>query len=166
MGNLSQRPACKVKGLIVFFSCLFLLSCGNNQVVYNQYQAIGHSAWEKGKEYFFTFQIEENTVPYDITLEIRNNSLYPYQNLWILLKEESPAGTMARDTMECMLADDFGKWLGSGISLFQTSFPIKTNYLFTDTGRYTFSFRQGMRSDTLKGIQEIGLRIEKAYLIQ
>jgi gliding motility-associated lipoprotein GldH len=150
--------------MIIFFSCFFLLSCGKDQVVYNQYQAIDHSAWEKGKEYYFTFQIDENTVPYNITLEIRNNNLYPYQNLWILLKEEPPVGPMARDTMECMLADDFGKWLGNGISLFQTSFPIKTNYLFTDTGSYTFSFRQGMRNDTLKGIQEIGLLIEKASL--
>jgi gliding motility-associated lipoprotein GldH len=164
MRNLSQKPACKVNGMIIFFSCLFLLSCGKDQVVYNHYLAIDRSAWEKGKEYYFTFQIDENTVPYNITLEIRNNNLYPYQNLWILLKGEPPVGPMVRDTMECMLADDFGKWLGNGISLFQTSFPIKTNYFFADTGRYTFSFRQGMRSDTLKGIQEIGLLIEKAGL--
>ncbi|MDR1623736.1 MAG: gliding motility lipoprotein GldH [Tannerellaceae bacterium] len=164
MRNLSQKLTCKVNGMIVFLSCLFLFSCGRNQVVYNQYLAIDHSAWEKGKEYYFTFQIDDPAVPYNITLEIRNNNLYPYQNLWLLLQEESPVGPMARDTMECVLADDFGKWLGSGISLFQTSFPIKTNYLFTNTGRHTFSFRQGMRNDTLKGIQEIGLRIEKNEL--
>jgi gliding motility-associated lipoprotein GldH len=148
--------------MIVFFICLFLFSCGKNQTVYNQYQTIAHSTWEKDKEYYFTFHIDDSTVPYNITLEIRNNNLYPYQNLWLFLNEESPIGSMARDTMECMLADDFGKWLGNGISLFQTSFPIKTNYHFTDTGSYTFSFRQGMRNDTLRGIQEMGLRIEKA----
>ncbi|MDR1403905.1 MAG: gliding motility lipoprotein GldH [Tannerellaceae bacterium] len=162
MGNLSQRLICKAKGSVVFFMCLFLFSCGKNQTVYNQYQTIEHSTWEKNKEYYFTFQIDDTTIPYHITLEIRNNNLYPYQNLWLFLDEESPAGLMVRDTMEYMLADDFGKWLGSGISLFQTSFPIKTNYLFSKTGRYTFGFRQGMRSDTLRGIQEIGLRIEKA----
>jgi gliding motility-associated lipoprotein GldH len=154
----------KVNGMVVFLSCLFLLSCGDNQAVYNQYLSISHSAWEKGKEYYFTFQIDDTAVPYNITLELRNTNFYPYQNLWLLLQEEPPAGPMVRDTMECMLADDFGKWLGSGVSLFQASFPVRTNYLFTDTGSYTFSFRQGMRNDTLKGIQEIGLRIEKAGL--
>ncbi|MDR0748660.1 MAG: gliding motility lipoprotein GldH [Tannerellaceae bacterium] len=161
MRSLSQKFTCKVNGIIVFLGCLFLFSCGKNQIVYNQYLAIDRSAWEKDKEYYFTFQVDDPAVPYNITLEIRNNNLYPYQNLWLFLQEDPPAGPIARDTMECMLADDFGKWVGSGISLFQTSFPVKTNYLFTDTGRYTFGFRQGMRNDTLRGIQEIGLRIEK-----
>lgn len=162
MRKLNQKTNRKINGIIAFFICLFFFSCGKNQPVYNQYQAIDNSTWEKEKEYYFTFEIDDNSVPYNITLEIRNNNLYPYQNLWLFLNEEPPVGFMVRDTMECMLADEFGKWLGNGISLFQTSYPIRTNYIFTDTGRYTFSFRQGMRNDTLKGIQEIGLRIEKA----
>jgi gliding motility-associated lipoprotein GldH len=88
--------------------------------------------------------------------------MYPYQNLWIFCNEEQPIGELKRDTMECVLADDFGKWHGKGISLFQSSFPVHSVYKFPYAGQYTFSFKQGMRDHELKGIQEIGLRVEKA----
>jgi gliding motility-associated lipoprotein GldH len=101
-------------------------------------------------------------LPYNITFEIRNNNLYPYQNLWIFYSEEQPVGSLLRDTMECMLADPYGKWRGDGVSLFQSGFPVRTNYHFPIKGQYTFSFRQGMRDTNLRGIQEIGLRIEQA----
>jgi gliding motility-associated lipoprotein GldH len=117
--------------------------------------------WEKEKEYYFTFLIDDTTALYNITFEVRNNSLYPYQNLWIFCTERLPAGTMRRDTIECMLADEFGKWNGTGISLFQSGFPIRAGHKFPFEGKYSFSFRQGMRNDTLVGIQNIGLRVEQ-----
>ncbi|MDR0431344.1 MAG: gliding motility lipoprotein GldH [Tannerellaceae bacterium] len=149
--------------MVAFLLCFLVFSCGE-QAVYNQYQAIHNFSWEKNKEYYFTFQIDDNSIPYDVTLEIRNNNLYPYQNLWLFYNEEPPIGSMVCDTIECLLADDFGKWNGTGISLFQSSFPIRTNYRFLNKGRYTFSFRQGMRIDTLPGIQEIGLKVEKTFI--
>ena len=85
--------------------------------------------------------------------------MYPYQNLWVFCSEELPIGPLKRDTIECLLADEFGKWYGDGISLFQSSFPIRSAYYFPVKGQYTFSFRQGMRNDQLPGIQEIGLRV-------
>lgn len=103
--------------------------------------------------------IDDISIPYDIILEIRNNNLYPYQNLWLFCDEELPIGPLNRDTFECVLADELGKWHGHGISLFQSSFPIRHHYLFPFKGQYTFSFRQGMRKEKLQGIQEIGLRI-------
>jgi gliding motility-associated lipoprotein GldH len=148
-------------GVFLFLCLLFLFSCGN-PLVYNQYQIIDPAVWDKDKEYYFTFQIEDISKPYNISFEVRNNNLYPYQNLWIFYSEEQPVGSMKRDTMECILADEYGKWLGDGISIFQSGFLIRTGHLFPVKGQYTFSFRQGMRDDNLRGIQEIGLRIEQA----
>ena len=88
--------------------------------------------------------------------------MYPYQNLWLFCSEEQPIGPLHRDTIECMLADEFGKWYGHGISLYQSSFPIHSQYKFPHAGQYTFSFRQGMRDDALKGIQEIGFSVRPA----
>ena len=47
-------------------------------------------ALEKDKEYYFTFEVKDISVPYDLTLEVRNNNLYPYQNLWLFCSEEQP----------------------------------------------------------------------------
>ena len=54
-----------------------------------------------------------------------------------------------------------GRWLGSGMgSLYQLSTPIKVYYQFPDTGTYRFAIQQGMRSETLTGITEIGLKVK------
>lgn len=163
LNNRTSRPVNRtrnqrLKGFIAACACFLCFSC-ENQAVYDQYQAIQNTSWEKDKVYYFTFRIEDISVPYDLTLEVRNNNKYPFQNLWVFCSEEQPIGSLRKDTVECMLADEFGKWYGHGISLFQSSFPIRTNYRFPVKGQYTFSFRQGMRNDQLPGIQEIGLRV-------
>lgn len=155
----SRTQSQKLKGLIVALTCSLFFSC-ENHALYDQYQAIHNITWEKDKEYYFTFEVEDVTVPYDLTLRVRNNNLYPYQNLWLFCSEEQPIGPLRRDTIECTLADEFGKWYGSGISLYQSSFPIRTQYKFPHAGQYTFSFQQGMRDDALKGIQEIGFSVQ------
>lgn len=157
----NRRRSLKLEFLAAVCLCFLAFSC-EAPALYDQYQAIENTTWEKDKAYYFTFQITDARIPYDLTLEVRNNNLYPYQNLWLFCQEEPPIGPMKRDTIECLLADAFGKWYGHGISLFQSSFPLRTRYLFPHEGQYTFSFRQGMRSERLTGIQEIGLRVEEA----
>ncbi|SEG04915.1 MULTISPECIES: gliding motility lipoprotein GldH [Parabacteroides] len=157
----NRKTSQKLKSCIAAFVSLLFFSC-ENQALYDQYQAIDNTSWEKNKEYYFTFHVTDISTPYNLTLEIRNNNLYPYQNLWLFCNEELPVGPLKRDTIECTLADEYGKWYGHGISLFQSSFPIRTNYLFPYEGQYTFSFRQGMRNEALPGIQEIGMRVKKA----
>lgn len=157
MRDLLQSKTIKRISLLLSIGFI-LISCKYN-VLYDQYQIIENTVWDKNKEYYFTFHVEKIDIPYDITLEIRNNNQYPYQNLWLFCGEERPVGALKRDTIECVLADDYGKWYGQGISLFHLSIPLKTNYYFTHKGQYTFSFRQGMRNDQLKGIQELGLKV-------
>ncbi|MDH6359035.1 gliding motility lipoprotein GldH [Parabacteroides sp. PF5-9] len=148
----------------LFIACLSLVAFSSciESALYEQYQAIENQSWEKNKEYYFTFSVEDISVPYDLFLEVRNTNLYPYQNLWVFSQQELPIGSIQKDTIECMLADDFGKWFGKGISIFQMNFPIRSNYYFPNKGQYTFSFRQGMRTDTLEGIHEIGFKVEKS----
>lgn len=157
----SQRMRTISKSIFLFFAGLLLFSC-RHDVLYDQYQIIENTVWSKDKEYYFSFMVDDIDVPYNLTLEVRNNNLYPFQNLWLFLGEERPIGPLHRDTIECVLADEFGKWYGNGISLFQLSIPLRQNYYFPHKGQYTFSFRQGMRNDELKGIQELGLRVERA----
>lgn len=157
----NRRRSRKLNYLAVVCLSALSFSC-QAPALYDQYQAIENTTWEKDKVYYFTFRITDASIPYDLTLEVRNNNLYPYQNLWLFCQEEPPIGPMKRDTIECLLADAFGKWYGHGVSLFQSSFPLRSHYLFPHEGQYTFGFRQGMRSEQLKGIQEIGLRVEKA----
>ena len=154
-----MRITNKIGSMFFFLVCL---SCAKT-VFYEKYQTIDNP-WDKNKEYFFTCEIEDNSVSYNISLEIRNNNLYPYQNLWLFCSEVQPAGVILRDTIECMLADDFGKWYGTGISIYHLSIPVRTRHIFPYKGKYTFNIRQGMRDERLKGIEQIGVCIEKNNL--
>jgi gliding motility-associated lipoprotein GldH len=106
--------------------------------------------------------LKDASIPYDISLQLRNSDFYPYQNIWIIFAELHPtAETAVNDTIEYRLADASGKWTGNGITLFQNRFPLRTDYHFPDTGQYTIGIRHGMRDDLLKGIENVGLMIEK-----
>jgi gliding motility-associated lipoprotein GldH len=147
-------------GIVITASC-FCISCGND-IIYNKFLSIRGKAWDKQSEYYFEFEIKDRSIPYNILLQIRNNDIYAYQNLWLLCEELQPNGVSSKDTIECMLADDFGKWNGNGITLFQSRFRLRNHYIFPDTGKYTIGIRHGMRDENLKGIEDLGLFIEKA----
>ena len=157
-----EGKRCPFKHFSVFVMLAMSLCCScNKDVVYNQYQPIQHKVWEQSSEFFFVFDIQDIAIPYNLFLHVRNNDTYPYQNIWMLfeLKNDSIA---RKDTVEYYLADDLGKWKGSGLTLFQNQFVLHEKYHFPDTGQYTLNIRHGMRDERLKGIEDIGLWIEKA----
>ena len=145
--------------IIIGGLCIIIFSC-KKAVYFEKYQTIDNP-WDKNKEYFFTCEPEDLPVSYNLSLQIRNNNLYPYRNLWLFYAIESLEGPVLRDTVECLLADDYGKWMGSGISIYHLSVPIRSGYTFPQAGPYTFTVRHGMRDEQLKGIEQIGVRIEK-----
>ena len=68
-----------------------------------------------------------------------------------------------QDTLEYNLADEYGKWLGTGsgaIKELQVSY--KQAIHFPDSGVYQVRIRQGMRDSVLTGINNVGVRVEKA----
>lgn len=70
--RIGQRQSLRLKKFIAAcVTCFLCFSC-ENEAVYDQYQAIQNTSWEKNKEYYFTFLIEDISVPYDLTLEVRN----------------------------------------------------------------------------------------------
>ena len=152
---------CSSKNIIsvIIVSC-FLFSCSKN-TVYNEFQHISNKTWNRSDAYFFNFEIMDNSVAYNISLQLRNNDMYKYQNIWVIYEEAQPSGVAIKDTIEYMLADDFGKWTGNGISLYQNRIALRNAYHFPDTGKYTISVQHGMRDNELKGLENIGLFIEK-----
>ena len=145
--------------IIIGILSIFIFSC-TNSVYYEKHQTIDNQ-WDKNKEYFFACEIDDQSASYNLSLQIRNNNLYPYQNLWLFCAIETSEGPVLRDTIECLLADDYGKWIGTGISIYHLNIPIRTDYTFPQKGQYTFVIRQGMRDEQLKGIEQIGVQIEK-----
>ena len=65
-----------------------------------------------------------------------------------------------RDTIEAMMADDYGRWFGKGINRYELPLLYDAHRRFEHTGEYTFAIRQGMRTEWLKGITDVGVVVE------
>ncbi|MFC2097896.1 gliding motility lipoprotein GldH, partial [Bacteroidota bacterium] len=63
--------------------------------------------------------------------------------------------------VEFIIADERGKWLGSGLgNVWSNQIQYKRNIKFRTAGQYIFTIQQGMRIKVLPSIKNIGLRIE------
>jgi gliding motility-associated lipoprotein GldH len=150
----------RIKNLLIAALLLLIAACSNNSV-YSNYQSIAETGWNKDSVARFTIDIAETETPCNVLVNIRHNSTYPYQNFWMFIATTSPDGKTKQDTIECYLADNRGKWLGSGLSsVYNMPVLFKPNTVLKP-GKYTFAIRQGMRDDVLPGITDIGIEIEK-----
>jgi len=150
--------------LLVVFAALLLSSCDRN-VVFDQYVTIPDQGWNMDSMAVFKVDIESTDQAYDLVLNVRNRSNYPNSNLWLFVDVISPSGIAMQDKVDCTLADDNGKWLGSGWgSLYHVKVPYQRGVKFAETGQYTFRVVQGMREEDLHGIYNVGLRLEEAEI--
>jgi gliding motility-associated lipoprotein GldH len=147
--------------LLAIFVSLTFTACKNNDVFF-QYKAVNAKGWNKDSLYTFDIQITDTTSTYNVYVNVRNRGEYPYQNLWLFLDKTNPDKVEMKDSIECYLADQRGKWLGSGIgSVMEMPILYQENVRFNKSGVYRYKIVHGMRDTTLTGINDIGMRIEK-----
>lgn len=156
-----------VLAMIAF--CMTLASCDSNKV-YEEYVKIesdqikgGEYIWDYTKPVSFEFEVNDTAALHNVYVNVRHANLYQYRNLWLFIDSWSPSGVKSVDTLECTLADDKGKWLGSGLGdIWDTQILWKRNVRFATPGKYHVEYKQGMRVDNLPGIMDMGLRVELA----
>jgi len=142
---------------------LFLFTACDKQRVYEEFSSIPGQTWSSNKALYFNVNITDTTQVQNVFISVRNTGKYEYSNLYLFVTTHSPQGTILRDTVEIVLADERGKWLGKGAaSVFTRYHPYKTNIRFPVPGIYTFNVEQAMWVKELKNISDIGLRIENA----
>ena len=139
----------------------FLSSCDRGRVIDDNI-ALSGQAWEKAYKAEFEVSIDDTASNYRFFVNVRNSVDYRYSNLYIFLNTRFPNGNITRDTIECLLADPTGKWLGRGMSkIRENQILLNASLRFPLKGVYRFEIEQAMREDSLKGISDIGIRIQK-----
>ncbi|MDD4970442.1 MAG: gliding motility lipoprotein GldH [Paludibacter sp.] len=149
------------KSFWVLFVAIFAIACTSNDV-YFQYQSVAQKGWSKDSLYRFDIPITDTVATYNVYVNVRNRGEYPYQNLWLFLNKTTPDSIQSKDSIECYLADQRGKWLGKGLgSILEMPVLYQQNVRFKKAGTYHYKIVQGMRDSVLKGINDIGMRVEK-----
>lgn len=145
--------------LITFL--LLLLSCGSRDV-YHQFKNTVNDEWHADSVFRFSFDIEDTTQKYNVFVNVRHTHHYPWKNLWLFMQLQNPSTSLVKDTLQATIADDFGKWLGSGSSIFLQTIPYLMEHSFEHKGTHQIQVVHGMRDTTLIGIRNIGIRVEQA----
>jgi gliding motility-associated lipoprotein GldH len=148
---------------IVLLACgLWLSSCGK-QVVFSNYCTFKDNEWPAKEKAVFDVEINDTQTLNNVSLMIRHADSYPYSNIFLFVKTVYPDGKITNDTMEVLMGNQKGEWLGSGAGdIFDLKVPIKNNVRFPLAGKYHFEFEQGMRVDPLPLIMDFGFEIEKS----
>ncbi len=150
------------KYIFLLFGSVVLLWACNNDIVYQEQKAIPAEGWHYQDYLLFEANIQDTLSLHKLSLDIRNTTDYPYSNLFLFLEIAFPDGRILRDTIECTLADKRGQWTGSGFGRIRFNrFLFRDDVWFPSTGNYTFKIHHGMRENTLHGIADTGIRIER-----
>lgn len=147
--------------IISVLAVIFLLSCNQRQV-YEKYKKIPEYIWNIHYEVPFEFEIKDTVSLYNVYLNVRNASIYPFSNLWIYVDKQTPKGVQKRSRYEFVLANPDGSWKGDGLGdIFDNHTLLESRIRFPLAGNYTYTFQHCMRMENLPAIMDIGLEVEK-----
>ncbi|MCF8366077.1 MAG: gliding motility lipoprotein GldH [Bacteroidales bacterium] len=141
---------------------LTLASCDPSKM-YDHSQKVPDSGWYTDSAVQFSLHMTDTLQAYNFYITVRNNDDYPYRNLYLFFNTSLPNRNITRDTIELILADTDGRWIGKGFgALRDNKILIRRNLMFPLKGVYQFGIEQAMREDCLLGITDVGIRIEYA----
>lgn len=148
---------------------LFFIACDKKQF-FSEYKELD-GTWKKADTLRFTFEQKDTINPYHLFLNVRNNNDYPFNNMYLIvsLKEPGKQPTIKVDTLEYQMANSDGSLMGKGFSdVKESKLWYLENHKFSKVGKYDVQIVQAVRETgkvdgvaDLKGITELGLRIEK-----
>lgn len=154
----------KSRKLLVFSLILILTACGRN-ILFTDSSPIPEKTWKLSNIPEFIYDVSDTVSKTNVSFTIRTGSDYPFRNIFLFVTATSPDGKSITDTLEYELSDEKGNWYGKGFGdINELSLPYRSNVFFPLKGPYTFKIQHGMRTGDLKGVYDIGIRIEKINL--
>ncbi len=151
----------RVRSILYFLSAIFLTACNSN-VVFTDAEPMPEEIWKLSDAPEFSVAVKDTLNSNDVFFTIRTGSAYPFRNIYLFVSTSSPDGSSITDTLQYNLADEKGVWYGKGFGdIHEMKLPYKTNVYFPVKGLYIFKIQHGMRVVDLKGVYDVGMRIEK-----
>ena len=151
----------KVLRISSVFTLLFLFASCTDNKVFDEYKEMSTLGWHADSIANFNVEVTDTMSDYAVYIKLRHNHDYPFKNIWFFRTITSERGVEYADTINYVLADEMGTWLGKGIGDKKlVTMPLRTQALrFNKTGDYEFGIQHGMRDTVLTGILEIGLEV-------
>lgn len=147
--------------MLVFFA---LCSGCSRNTAFEAYHELAEAGWHQNDPAVFDVSLADTLQAFDLIFHIRHDVNYQYRNLWVFTDIEYPDGTATRDTIEFIIGDKSGNWLGEGLGkIKEDHIMLSNNVRFQKAGNYRFSFYQAMREEDqiLENVKSVGLSVLK-----
>jgi len=152
-----------LKNYFVFFFLLlagFMVSC-NHHTFYQKTVTLPNETWNMDSTLVYELTILDSLQFYSFYIDVRNTTDYPFQNLYLFFTTQFPDNTQFTDTLNCVLCDPYGRWMGKGSGKIKANrLVLKHKVRFQQTGSYIFFAQHAMRKVDLKGITDFGVTLQ------
>lgn len=150
---------------LIVLNAYLLQGCGTSPQ-YQEHFNVPGNAWDYSFRPEFNFEITDTAALYQLVFLVRHTDAYAYNNIWLLLDTRAPGDSVFHPMrVEVPLAANTGQWLGRGTGeIYEQRVAINnlsTPAVFSRKGRYTIRMAQDMRTNPLRDVMQVGLRLEK-----
>lgn len=168
MSAVLRNSKIQIEKTVILLGLLLATSCLNPGKSEKRYQSVG-KAWSSKNT--LTFEISDvsdfRTQRFDIFILLRNNEFYPFNNIFLIAKIRDSLNVFSVDTLEYLMANKQGKWLGKGYtSIKESRLIFKENYSFFANSPLKIEVRHALRKLEeehgmleLPGILDVGIEV-------
>ena len=146
---------------VILISGILATSCDRNRI-YEKYKSVENHQWYFKDTIIHEVDFIDTAGTYSLYINMRNKANYPYRNIWLGIAGIGPEGEKIAMKKEFKLADKKGKWKGQGLGdVYDHRFLLEQKFKIENPGVHQFRVNHLMRKDTLQGMMDVGLRVEK-----
>ena len=148
--------------IFVFLSLLLLVCCNTNTE--SSYSVFEEDSWHADSIITLNHSVVDTITKQNLYLKIRHTTDFEYQNIFLFVDFQEK-----RDTIEVILSEKNGKWLGSGFGdIKEVEYCFAKEIIFNSKKTSNVTVEQAMRYGdqpvitNLKGIIALGINIKKS----
>lgn len=148
--------------IFVFLSLLLLVCCNTNTE--SSYSVFEEDSWHADSIITVNHIVVDTITKQNLYLKIRHTTDFEYQNIFLFVDFQEK-----RDTIEVILSEKNGKWLGRGFGdIKEVEYCFAKEIIFNSKKTSNVTVEQAMRYGdqpvitSLKGIIALGINIKKS----
>ncbi len=149
-----------MKYLLTLVAAFALLCVGCQSEVSDvaDFRSIDSAGWAYGDTLEFVPELSDSLVDTRLVVAVRHSSAYLYENLWLEVSLPPQPGDSIgiADTVNVLLADSYGRWLGRGSGVSYVKLDTLSSYYHVLRGD-TIRIRHIMRADKVQNLEQIGI---------
>ncbi|MFW5886185.1 MAG: hypothetical protein ACOCUL_00370 [Bacteroidota bacterium] len=150
------------KAFFVYLLVLIVLSsCDPNKIYHKNKRLSPNIEWLRSKKVEFNPSIVDTAVAYDVYFSFRHHTYYPHDALKIKVTKINPSGSKSSKDYTLILRDG-GTFKSKGAGDYWDYMElVEDNFLFEESGQYTYIVEHDMDVDPLTHVFDFGLIIKR-----